>query len=350
MKFGLHFVWIAAIASMATAQPRDWTQHPAIVETKLPVDLYALGDVHGDYERMVELLVAGQLIEKVPSSPDAVEWIGGHAMLICTGDFIDKYGHALEVIELFRALQPQAEKAGGRFVVLLGNHEAEFLGSDGNAKKSVEFSTELKAAGLTPADVVAGRDAAGIGAWMRNLPVAAKVEDWFFCHAGNTGGRSLDQLQNELQSGITSDGFAAAILSNPNSLLEARLHPRQWWDAAGDVELKSSATTPSTPAMANSEKRLRAVVEPLGCKHLVVAHQPGQIIFADGSQRDAGKMLTKFNGLIFLIDTGMSRGVNIGDAALLKIHSDDRDHVAATAVFTSNKPELLWSSCGNHFN
>ncbi len=74
--------------------------------------------------------------------------------------------------------------------------------------------------GSAPADVAAGRDSAGIGAWLRNLPAGAKVGDWFFCHAGNTAGKTLDDLRGELQKQITEDGFSAPILAEANSMLE----------------------------------------------------------------------------------------------------------------------------------
>ena len=58
----------------------------------------------------------------------------------------------------------------------------------------------------------------------------------------------------------------------------------------------------------------------LGVHHLVFGHQPGKIKFADGTDRPAGAMYQKFDGLIFLIDTGMSRGVNSGRGAASKNH------------------------------
>lgn len=304
---------------------RDWKRHPAIAELEMPQELYAMGDVHGDYDRMVELLAAGHLISGLPARPEEVRWTGGKAVLVCTGDFIDKYVHGLSVIALFRAIGPQAEMAGGQVVVMLGNHEAEFLAGGGEKKKSTEFVKELAAAGLSAADVARGEDAGGIGGWLCKLPVAAKVGDWFFCHAGNTGGRNLGELRAELEADITARGYGAPILANPNSLLQARMHPRQWWDWNGvDVELKEIGNNKSTPeemAIA-SEKRLRKNVEALGCRHLVIGHQPGKIVFADGSVREAEHLYSKFNGLIFLIDTGMSRGQASGRGVLLRVRRE----------------------------
>ena len=337
------FLLLGMLAIYARAEePRDWKLHPAIIELRMPIDLYALGDVHGDYDRAVELLNAAHLIAAVPDKPEAAQWAAGQAVLVCTGDFIDKSDHALPVIALLRAIQPQAEKAGGRVIITLGNHEAEFLAGGGTKKKSAEFAKELKAAGWVVADVAAGRDAAGIGQWLRDLPVGAKVGDWFFCHAGNTGGRSLAQLRHDLETGITAEGFRARVISDPNSLLQARMHPRQWWDWNGnDVQLTEVAK-PSDPheVAAGSEARLRRGIEALDCKHLVIGHQPGKITFADGSVREAGAVFSKFNGLIYLIDTGMSRGANSGRGALLKVHQQ-AEQVTTTVIYADGKTASL---------
>jgi Calcineurin-like phosphoesterase len=323
------------------AEKRDWEAHPAIVELETPRHLYALGDVHGDYDRLVELLVAGKIIAEVPATPEGVRWTAGPAVLVVTGDMIDKYTHALAVIALFRALEGQAQKAGGRLVITLGNHEAEFLASP-DGRNRAEFTQELRAAGISLADVAAGRDAGGIGTWLRNLPAGAKVGDWFFCHAGNTGGRTLTDLRAELEKEIDEKGFAAPILLNPNSMLMARMHPRPWWDAdARPLELRDIKAPKTKAASQSGEQRLRAGIEALGAKHLVLGHQPGQITFSDGTVREAGEVYGKYDGLIFLIDTGMSRGAAGGRGALLHIEPGD-PHPVVTAVYADGKTNVIW--------
>ena len=91
-KHAGHAAGTTAVSS--GVRDRDWKQHPAIVEIKPVADLYALGDVHGDYDRLVDLLTVAKLISGTPATPEAVKWSGGHAVLVCTGDFIDKY-HAV---------------------------------------------------------------------------------------------------------------------------------------------------------------------------------------------------------------------------------------------------------------
>ena len=157
---------------------------------------------------------AAQLIAPAPADakPESLVWTGHHDVLVCTGDFIDKYTQSYRAVECLRALQIAAAKDGGHVIVTLGNHEAEFLAGGGDNKKAVEFAKDLEEHDLSPADVAAGRDRAGIGAWLRDLPAGAKVNDWFFCHAGNTHGRTLKQLRADLEKGVTDKGYKAAVL------------------------------------------------------------------------------------------------------------------------------------------
>jgi hypothetical protein len=104
---------------------RNWKQAPAIVELDTAGDVYTVGDVHGDYNRLVSLLAAGKVIDGVPDHPKQVRWSAGQSVLICTGDLIDKGRHSLKVIALFRALEKDAAKAGGR--VILGVHESHLV-------------------------------------------------------------------------------------------------------------------------------------------------------------------------------------------------------------------------------
>src|SRR5690349_6718281 len=54
----------------ADTPPRNWGRCPAVVSLDTEETFYALGDTHGDYNRLVDLLVAGKLIENAPASPE----------------------------------------------------------------------------------------------------------------------------------------------------------------------------------------------------------------------------------------------------------------------------------------
>jgi hypothetical protein len=312
-----------------TRASRDWKKQPAFVEVDTAEDVFAIGDVHGDYKRLLTLLAVGKVIDPDPAAPDRVCWRAGKAVLICTGDLIDKGRQSLKVIALFRALQEDAARAGGRVLVLMGNHEAEFLADPADDDKAQEFFKELDKEGLDPKEVAAGRDALGIGDFLRGLPFAARVNDWFFAHAGHTHGMHLHGLRAELEEEVDAKGFEAEILLGKQGLLEARLHNRPWWEKEGELPEKSQA-------------RLERYVKALGVRHLVIGHQPGKVTFADGSTRKKGEMYQKFDGLIFLIDLGMSEAIDYSSGALLHIRA--REGVVAIAVYPDGKSRELWHS------
>jgi hypothetical protein len=130
-------LWFSAIPGA-----RDWKLDPAVVQIDTASDVYAVGDIHTDPQR--------------PRNP------------------------------LARRSRHPHLAAGGRVVILMGNHEAEHLAAYPN-------STEFFSA----------------------LPVGAGANDWFFSHAGNTGGRTLATLDADLRRAIDSAGFGSPELLGP---------------------------------------------------------------------------------------------------------------------------------------
>ena len=320
---------LPSIAQAANPAPRDWSRNPAIAELDVPnnVVVYAIGDPHADYARLIDLLVKGDIIEEVSRQPDQlanVKWKAGNAMLVCTGDLIDKGVQSVEVLQFFMRLQKIAPDSGGMVVVTLGNHEAEFLANatDTNTKSAV-FLAQLRKLGINPPDVANGTDSLGLGQFLRSLPFAARVNDWFFAHAGNTNAknpakatrpRSLEDLRSFLQDDVTSNGYGAKALSGSESLLEAKLD-KPWWQEKGDSGKQSGDRLKSyVTALGTSSHRVR---------HLVIGHQPGNVTFNGDQPRSQGVMVNRYLGLIFLIDCGMSKAVDYSTGALMRIRPND---------------------------
>ncbi len=291
----------------------------------------AVGDVHGDYDRLIDLLAVNHLIASNPPRPEQVKWTAGRNLLVCTGDLIDRWTNGLAVIRFFRALQGEARRAGGDVIVTMGNHEAEFLATEGDHARTQDFENELRKSQLDPEAVRRGADPEGLGQFLRSLPIMAVINDWCFVHAGNFQGRTLEQLEKELQKSITRDGFGAGILSDPDSLLEARLHPNPWWEVG-------------TTGPAEAEGHLRKAVELIQCRHLVTGHQPKGVALAGGITRRAGELCAEYDGLLFLIDTGMSRGIGLSRGALLWIQNSSG---IASSLSFAGEAKPLWRSSGS---
>jgi Calcineurin-like phosphoesterase len=281
----------------ATAASRDWSKYPAVLQVDTKQDVFAISDPHADLKRLRQALLAAGLIDKKPSVPDQVRWAGGKSVLVIVGDLIDKGDKALEVIALLRALQSDAIKDDGRVIILMGNHEAEFLASP-DGEKTEDFFEELEKAGQDPTGVANCNGE--LGQFLCNMPIAIKVNDWFFSHAGNTKDRTIAALSDAIKAGF-KDGRLTYDhpITGFNSILEARLNDKGPnglpWIYNGDEE-----TDP--------QKLLTDYDKKLGVKHLVQGHQAGNVKFRDGKNRDKYAFFQRYYGLLFLIDTGMSRG------------------------------------------
>ncbi len=175
----------------------------------------AIGDIHGAYDPLASILRTARLID------GDGRWIGGDSVLVQVGDFLDRGSEVFEVMDLLMRLQAEAPRHGGDVIVVLGNHEAmNLLG----VLRDVSPETY---AGLVTPESVARREAlleaAGelylrthdgelppdfeeswrekhppgyleyrellspegrYGGWLRTLPIAVKLGDTFFIHAG----------------------------------------------------------------------------------------------------------------------------------------------------------------------
>jgi hypothetical protein len=311
-------ICLLALLYAAPAYHRDWGWHPAIVVRNAPETIYALGDIHGDYERLVKLLAAASIIPELspsplPPSPKEARWIAGNSVLVVTGDMIDKGPRPVDVLRLLDTLRTEAPKSGGEVILLAGNHEAEFLATPGS-KKAEDFAADLKKAGYSAKNVAACQT--DLGDFLCSLPFGARIGDWFFSHGGNTAGRTIPQISAAIMEGVDKDGFGTKQLSAPDSLLEARLGDgKEEWIAAPD-----------------QRALLKSYADALGVKHLVQGHQHNEVVFADGTKRRAGQLFC-YQGLLCLIDVGMSRDVDDSHGAILRITPQQIEAIYPDAPF-----------------
>lgn len=80
--------------------------------------IVAIGDVHGAYSNLVAVLKNGGLVN------EELRWVGGKTHLVQTGDVVDRGPDSRKCMDLLMRLQDDAERAGGRVHVLVGNHDA----------------------------------------------------------------------------------------------------------------------------------------------------------------------------------------------------------------------------------
>jgi len=143
--------------------------------------VYSVGDLHGDFVRFQRILHGLELAE---FDGEEATWTGGSAILVSTGDIVDRGEHSRPIYLAFMALAQQAQKQGGEVVNILGNHDlmnlqgdlryvaAEELASDGDYGGEEARRQDFSPEGLIGHDV------------RTRYVVAAVREGLLFVHAG----------------------------------------------------------------------------------------------------------------------------------------------------------------------
>ncbi|GAB4513208.1 MAG: metallophosphoesterase [Anaerolineae bacterium] len=144
--------------------------------------IFVMGDIHGHYDRMIEVLRDdAQLIRR------DLTWIGGEATVCFLGDYFDRGPDGIRVVDFLISLEIQAEMNGGKVISLLGNHDVFIMAAQrfgtrqGTSGGRGNFYEDWRHMGgvmrdlesLTPEHI----------AWLTNLPALALLEDRVMAHA-----------------------------------------------------------------------------------------------------------------------------------------------------------------------
>lgn len=83
-----------------------------------------MGDLHGDFDAWRQVALNARIIDA------RNRWAGGSSILVQLGDIVDRGPDSLKIIRHLMKLQRESARAGGRVVVLVGNHEAMNMTGD----------------------------------------------------------------------------------------------------------------------------------------------------------------------------------------------------------------------------
>jgi len=110
-------IFISLLSLPADAWSREWRFDG--------VDrIVAIADIHGAYDAMVSTLQNADILG------EDLNWVGGKTTLVIVGDILDRGPGSRVAMDLLIRLEGEAESAGGRVQVLIGNHEAMILTGD----------------------------------------------------------------------------------------------------------------------------------------------------------------------------------------------------------------------------
>ena len=350
--------------------------------------IVAVGDIHGSYDGLVSILQRAELIDA------ETHWVGGEATLVQVGDLFDRGLQVREVLDLLMRLQGEAEAAGGQVIGLLGNHEAmnltdffrdvnpeiyaafaddksEKLQQQGyrsfkkywRARAEAEgaeppvFTSEVESKWMAvyPPGFLEYMNAVGpaghYGAWLRSLPVAVIIDDVLFMHGGLSpalAGMTVDEINAK----------AAAELAMYDSTRRYMIKKRMVPATAGLSSMMAAyreqdPPDPALAGLANADTWLiRSADGPLWFRgnakwdEEIYTAEVAELLAGIGAQRmvgghtvqDEGRIEVRFEGRVFLIDTGMLSSVYEGGRPSALVISDG----VFTAIYTDGSEELLF--------
>lgn len=203
--------------------------------------IIAVGDIHGSLEAFTAILTTTGLID------GRSQWTGGRTRLLQTGDYTDRGEGTRAVMDLLMRLESQARQAGGRAVVLLGNHEvmnlvgetrdvtreiyATFADANSEQRRQEAWQNYARLSALkqekgepVPAVYAQTREAwltthppgyveykaafsprGKYGAWLRGKPMVTEIDGHIFMHAGinpDNAPAKLEDLNTQLRAEI----------------------------------------------------------------------------------------------------------------------------------------------------
>ncbi len=279
--------------------------------------IIAVGDLHGDYSAWIAIARASGLV-----SADN-KWAAGKTIFVQTGDLTDRGPDSLKIIRHLQQLDRQARNAGGRVIVLLGNHEAMQVTGDlryvhpgeyaafadrRSARRRAEAFQANRARiseyylskdpAIAPEAIetiwitetplgkvehdTAWSPKGELGQWAAQLPAVVKIGENLFAHGGINGQYALipiDEINRRTRAAIEAgDVSPEAIINDENGPL--------WYRGLANGTGSGGRT---------AENELDAALRVTGTKRLVVGHTPKK-----GPPRFA------LNGKLVLIDTAIS--------------------------------------------
>jgi hypothetical protein len=221
--------------------------------------LIALGDVHGDLGALRAALKLAGLVD------DKDAWTGGGAWVVQTGDQTDRGDDEREIFEFLERLRLQAHAAGGRLIILNGNHETMQASGDlryvtpGGFDDFPEPPNDAAVRGGASPDQVARTRAFAPGsAWARLLStrnLAVKVGDTVFVHGGVSpkwAEVGLEAFNAPTRAWLAGKGEAPDAITDPDGPVWNRTYSQE--------------------ADAASCSQLEDALEALGATRMVVGH------------------------------------------------------------------------------
>ncbi len=173
--------------------PDNFTLHVADHEGNYPFDVklhavkrqpwkqtqarktFVMSDPHGRLNLVVSLLQGNGVIDK------ELKWAFGDNQLVVIGDVFDRGYDVPQIFWLFYKLEAEAEAAGGRVTVMLGNHEPMELAGDMRYAKP-KYKMLADKLGVEYRSLFGSETE--LGRWLATRNAMQQIGRYMFVHAG----------------------------------------------------------------------------------------------------------------------------------------------------------------------
>ena len=336
----------------------------------------AVGDVHGAYEQFVKVLQEAAVLDQ------NLAWTGGKTVLVQTGDILDRGPRSRDVMDLLMTLVEKARAQGGEVRPLLGNHETMVMSGDlryvapqefqafatpeSEKIREKEYENYLKyrrqRSAKTRKTMPGGSETKQVwmdshplgffefrlgfapqgkyGKWLRTLDAVTQVDETVFLHGGlgpQLKFRNLQEINEKVRRDLETFDKAWARLAQRGAIWQYHTMEEAQMDAKVELRAQQSGGGNLDPDLVTflslgnlifaapdgplwyrgyaqmDEKEMAPKVEQV-LKHYKVKYM------VTGHTIPATKRITpRFDGRVFLIDTGMLPSAFQGRASALEI-------------------------------
>ena len=292
--------------------------------------IVAIGDVHGAGEPFAAILKRAGLID------EQRRWTGGKTVFVQTGDTTDRGPDVRAIFDLLMSLEKQAAAAGGKVHVVLGNHEVMNLVGDVRDVSPEAFAAFGGEAAYREAFSKDGR----YGKWLRTKPILTEVDGNVFMHAGidlEFSQEPLDALRKRAEREIAEWDAGVRWLEDKKLIQPTTRFAEIVGAARAEIERLNTLHATKDKNLPADAPRIAALLLPLAnIGGASLFHPQGPLWFrgfatwpdAEGAPRMAallkhhnvkrfvtghtvqpdGRITSRFDGSLFLIDTGMLGG------------------------------------------
>ncbi|MCT4636118.1 MAG: ankyrin repeat domain-containing protein [Bacteroidales bacterium] len=255
--------------------------------------IVVVGDVHGEFEVMVELLKGNNVIDS------NLNWIYGKGHLVFIGDIFDRGDEVTNSLWLIYNLEQQARRSGGVVHLILGNHELMVLKEDkryfADRYKAIERKLEINYSAMFSNDYL-------LGEWLRKKNCIERIGNFLFTHAGVSDSMRIKNISieyaNKLMHTFLNDDFNSYTEKDVDNLSFILTDNGLLWyrgmlmDYDGEPRMKQNT--------------LEEVLEFYDSEYVIIGHT------------GVKKIVPLYKGKVFPIDVSFSRGTDVSHILVIE--------------------------------